>query len=101
MVQSNYMDTLIHADIFFFITTIAVVVITLLVVVVLIYLIKVLNRIKSIAEQVRDETILFREDIHDLRDSVRREGFKIKNLFTVFQRFIPFFSKQKNNKKSK
>jgi len=95
------MDTLIHADIFFFVTTIAVVAITLLLIIVLIYLIKVLNRIKSIAEQVRDETILFREDIHDLRDSVKREGFKLKSLFSVVQRFIPFISKQKEKSGSK
>jgi uncharacterized protein YoxC len=82
------MDTLIHADIFFFVTTIAVVVITLLLIVVLIYVIKVLNRIKDIAEQVRQETVLFREDIHGLRDSVRAEGFKIKNLLSFFQGFV-------------
>ena len=81
------MDTLIHADIFFFITTIAVVVITLLFIVVLIYLIKLLKQIKDIAEQVREETILFREDIHGLRDNVKREGFKIKNLLSFFQGF--------------
>ena len=92
------MDTLIHADIFFFVTTIAVVCVTLLVAIALIYLIKVLNRIKNIAEQIREETVLFREDVHDLRDSVRREGFKLKNLFGFFQRFIP---KQKTTKKSK
>jgi cell division protein FtsX len=98
------MDTLIHADIFFFVTTIAVVVVTLLLAIVLIYLIKVLNRIKDIAEQVREETILFREDIHELRDSVKNETFKLKNLFSIVQRFIPFMSKQKeksNSKKSK
>ena len=91
------MDTLVHADIFFFVTTIAVIVIAMLFVIALIYLIKVLNRIKSIAEQVRDETILFREDIHGLRDSVQREGFKLKHLFN----FGYDFFKKRASKKSK
>lgn len=91
------MDTLIHADIFFFVTTIAVVVITLLLVVALIYLILALRRIKIIAEQIRDETILFREDIHGLRESIQREGFKLKSLFD----FGYGFFKKRVGKKSK
>lgn len=97
MLYYNYMDTLMHADIFFFVTTIAVVVVTLLLALVLIYLIKVLNRIKNIAEQVRDETVLFREDIHGLRDSIQREGFKVKHLFN----FGYDFFKKRVGKKSK
>jgi len=91
------MDTLIHADIFFFVTTIVVVVVGLLFVIALIYLIKILNRIKTIAEEVRDETILFREDIHGLRESIQKEGFKLKNLFS----FGYDFFKKRVGKKSK
>jgi len=91
------MDTLIHADIFFFVTTIVVVVVGLLFVITLIYLIKILNRIKNIAEEVRDETILFREDIHGLRNSIQREGFKIKHLFNFGYEFF----KKRAGKKSK
>ena len=89
------MDTLIHADIFFFVTTVAVVVVTLLLAIVLIYLIRVLNRIKNIAEQVHQETILFREDVHELRDSVRREGFKLKSIANFA---MGFFNKKKSKK---
>ena len=73
------MDTLIHADIFFFVTTVAVVVVGIVFTVALIYLIKILNDIKKISEQIREETILFREDISDLRNETRRGGFKVKN----------------------
>ena len=90
------MDTLIHADIFFFVTTIAVVVIALFFIIALIYLIKTLNRIKDIAEQVRQETVLFREDIHGLRNSVR-QGFKIKRLLSFFQSF----TEKRKSRKSK
>ncbi len=91
------MDTLIHADIFFFVTTIAVVVVAFVFIVLLVYLIQVMRRIRDIADQVREETILFREDVHDLRDSVRLEGFKIKSIFD----FGANFFKRKKTKKSK
>jgi uncharacterized protein YoxC len=89
------MDTLIHADIFFFVTTIAVVIITLLFIVLLIYLIQAIRRVRDIAEQVRDETILFREDVHQLRDQVKRTGFQAKSFLTVFQNV---FTRKKSKK---
>ena len=92
------MNTLVHADIFFAVTTAAVIVVTLLVAVLLIYLIMVLNRIKDIAEQVREEAVLVREDIHDLRDGVRREGFKLKHLVSFGERL---FFKKKNRRRGK
>ena len=87
------MDTLIHADIFFFVTTIAVVVVAAALTAVLIYLAKVLHDIKKITAQVHEETVLFREDLHDLRQGVRQEGFKITH-------FIGFFKKLFKHKKT-
>jgi hypothetical protein len=82
------MDTLIHADIFFFVTTIAVIVVGIVLTVALIYLAKVLSDIKEITKQVKEETILFREDIGELRGDIKKEGFRVerfmmflKNLF--------------------
>jgi hypothetical protein len=91
------MDTLIHADIFFFVTTIAVVVVTLLVVTVLIYLIKILRRIRTIAEEIKDETIFIRQDIHTARTQMKIEGFKLKHIIDFFLRFID----RKRTKKSR
>lgn len=48
------MENLIHADIFFFITSVAVVVLTILVIIALIYFIKILKNVKDISETVRD-----------------------------------------------
>lgn len=79
------MNTLIHADIFFFVTTIAVVVVAIALTVALIYLAKVLSDIKDITRQAKEETALFREDIAGLRSDVRREGFRLER-FAVFAR---------------
>ncbi|HUC01744.1 MAG TPA: hypothetical protein VMA75_02465 [Candidatus Paceibacterota bacterium] len=82
------MDTLIHADIFFFVTTIVVVIVGIALTIALIYLAKVLSDIKDITRQVKEETVLFRNDIKDLRGDIKKEGFRmerfmifIKNLF--------------------
>jgi hypothetical protein len=80
------MDTLIHADVFFFVTTIAVVIVATVLTIVLLYLVKILRNVKRITEQVHEETVLFREDLHDLRGQVRREGFKLKQLMEFLNR---------------
>jgi Na+/melibiose symporter-like transporter len=91
------MDTLIHADIFFFVTTVVVVVLGVALLVALIYLIQAIRRIRDIASQIREETVLFREDVKELRSSVRREGFAIGNAFKFIQKLIS----HKKTKKSK
>ncbi len=91
------MDTLIHADIFFFVTTIAVVIVAAIFIVVLIYLIKVLMDLKKITEQVRDEAILVREDLSDLRSNIKREGFKLHSLVD----FVAGIFKRKKAPRSK
>ncbi|MGD1003644.1 MAG: hypothetical protein ABR884_03675 [Minisyncoccia bacterium] len=77
------MDTLIHADIFFFVTTVAVIVVGIAFTIALIYLANVLSDIKEITKQVKEETILFREDMRDLRSDVKHEGFRVER-FVIF-----------------
>lgn len=78
------MDTLIHADIFFFVTTIAVVVVAAVFTIALIYLVKILGDVKKITEQVHEETVLFREDLRDLRHDIKKEGFKLTRFLSFF-----------------
>jgi hypothetical protein len=75
------MDTLIHADIFFFVTTVVVILVGIALTVALIYLAKVLSDIKEITKQVKEETILFREDIKGLRSDVKQEGFRVERFW--------------------
>jgi hypothetical protein len=78
------MDSLIHADVFFFVTTIVVVFVGIALTAVLIYLAKILSDVKKITAHVHDETVLFREDIAGLRSDVKREGFKIGRFASFF-----------------
>jgi type II secretory pathway pseudopilin PulG len=91
------MDTLIHADIFFFVTTIVVVIVGIAFTVALIYLAKVLSDIKEITKQVKEEAMLVREDIQGLRSDVKREGFRVER----FLMFIKNLFKKTNTRSKK
>jgi hypothetical protein len=78
----------IHADIFFFVTTIAVVLVSIVLVIVLIYLAKILSDIKEITREVKEETVLIRGDIQGLRENVKHEGFRLGHLWTFFRTLI-------------
>ena len=91
------MDTLIHADIFFFVTTIVVVIVGIAFTVALVYLSKVLSDLKEITKQVREETVLVREDIQGLRSDVKREGFRLER----FLMFIKNLFKKTNTRSKK
>jgi len=95
------MDTLIHADIFFFVTTIAVVVITIALTVLIVYLIKVFRSVRKIADMVSDETVLVRKDIADLRSEVRERGSRAIGAFDWIERFFGITKKSRSKKKSK
>lgn len=89
------MDILIHADVFFFITSIAVIVVTAVLVVLLVYLVRIVRDVKYISRKAKTETDLLAEDVGDLRKGLRTEGMK-------FKFFTDFFSKiYKRNKKGR
>ena len=96
------MDTLIHADIFFFVTTIAVVVITIALAALIVYLVKVFRSIRKIVDAVNDETILLRRDIGDLRNEIRERGARAVGAFDWFGRLFGMTKKSRSkNKKTR
>jgi hypothetical protein len=82
------MDTLIHADIFFFITTIAVVVGAILVSVILIYLIMIFRDLKSISSTVKQETELIAMDIDEAREHIKKQGADFGSIFKFLKRIF-------------
>ena len=95
------MDTLIHADIFFFVTTIAVVVITIALTVLVVYLVKVFRSVRKIADMVSDETVLVRKDIADLRSEVRVRGARAVGMLDWVDRFFGMGSRKSRSKNKK
>lgn len=81
------MNTLIHADIFFFITTIAVILVTILFILLLAYGVKIARTVSSIATTIKEESENVIEDIAELRGKVKEEGVKV----SAFWRFVTGF----------
>ena len=77
------MDTLLKADIFFFVTTIVVVLLAAIGMVAAIYIIKILRDARAITGIVRAEADRITEDIAAVRDRVRQEGMKGLGIMTA------------------
>ena len=90
------MDSFIHADIFFFITTMAVIVVGIVLTIALIYIVVILNTIRNISEMVRSESGLIAEDVHDIRNKIRSGRFTLAGIFRLFQQL---FAVSKGRKK--
>ena len=85
------MRTLIHADIFFFITSIFVIILTLILGVAGAYLVLILRDMKEISRKVKIEGGEIIEDVKELRERIEEEGVGLRSLGKMFG----LFSKKK------
>ena len=90
------MDTLIQADIFFFVTTVVAIVVGILVAVVLTYSALALRDLRHIAHTVRTGADLLADDIHDLRHEIKHDGVKLKSLINLTKKV---YKRSKTKKK--
>lgn len=67
------MESLIHADIFFFITTIIVIALGIILIIIFIYIAKILADIREISRIARSESEDIADDIHMIRSEVQSE----------------------------
>jgi uncharacterized protein YoxC len=70
------METLIHADIFFFVTTIAVVVVAMGLIWALVYIITILRDMRTLAGKLKNEGEEIIDDVHKLREETKKRGNK-------------------------
>lgn len=90
-------ESLIHADIFFFISTIALVLISIGIVIVLVYVIKILRNVGEVTDKIKVESGEIVADLKKLRASLRDEGVKWKHVMDLVRTF--FMRKSKKVKK--
>lgn len=77
------MDSLIQADIFFFVTTIAVVVVGIAALIALVYLILFLRDVHEFFHIVRKEAAVIIDDIEAFRENIEGKANKISKLLGV------------------
>ena len=71
------MDSLVHADIFFFITTLALIFVTIGMVVVIIYVIKILRDVAEISRRTKEKSIKILDDVSVISSKMKEEGINI------------------------
>ena len=78
------MESIIKADIFFFITSIAVAVFIIGMIIAMVYVIRILNDMKRISKTMLKESDKFANDIDSIREAVKSEGAKAKTIANFF-----------------
>lgn len=82
------MTTLIHADVFFFVTAVAIIIFTAIAVIATLYIISILRDIKHISKRIRTESDEVLGDIKILRDHIYEEGFKVGMVTKLLSKFF-------------
>jgi predicted RNase H-related nuclease YkuK (DUF458 family) len=81
-------ESLVHADIFFFVSTMALVVISIGIGIALFYAIRILRTVRDIAEKVQEESEQAISDLRKLRHELRDEGMKWKHVADLTRHFF-------------
>ena len=83
------MESIIHADIFFFVTTIIAIILGILLIIIFIYFIKIIADVREISRIARNETTDLASDIQEIRsevkDELKRGSSVVASLFRVIQ----------------
>lgn len=82
------MDTLVHADIFFLITSVSVVILTILAIIAAILLFRILATVRYVADKWKIETDLLSADIAELRAKVATNKWKMLGVAGILYRFF-------------
>ena len=82
------MQSLVHADIFFFISTVCLVVLSILLAVALYYAIGILRNVREVSERITKASGDIERDLDALRYSVKSEGAKVKGIADLVLGFV-------------
>lgn len=95
------METIIQADIFFFISSVAVIVFSICAIIIMIYVTRILRDMKHISEMMSQESDKLLGDIGSLREAIGVEGAKVKTIASFFLNLFAHRVKNKNTKKTR
>ncbi len=96
------MEQIVHADIFFFITSIAVVVVGCATLVFICFLISFMREARKAVRTVRRMTEKLEADVDILRENVKDQGHKVRTIFEILVALAgrPFARPQTRRKKT-
>lgn len=81
------MNDILHANIFFFITSVAVVALAIALLIVLYYVIAILREVRAITASVRKASDNLEQDVERFRQEVKKGGARLVNIANTFVSF--------------
>jgi predicted PurR-regulated permease PerM len=95
------MNDILHANIFFFITSVATVLIALLVSIILFYIARIMRDISDIVRKLNNASKDLERDFQDLRSEIKNEGAKLRSVVDVVLGFALSRIQKRTARKSK
>ena len=95
------METLLKADIFFFVTTIVVIVLSIVIAVALVYVVRILRDILHVTRNVRDESDKIVADVDEFRSDMKKQGTVVSSTISILLKGVNSTLKRIINKKKK
>jgi len=83
------MESFIHADIFFFITSIVVVLLSIFLAILFVYGIRILRDVRHISKRVREESDRIIEDVETIRTNVKQDGLHMTTIISFIGKLFP------------
>lgn len=94
------MDKLVHADIFFFITTCAIVILTIIFAVALVYGVFIAKNVHYVVKKIKEESDNISGDIAHARQKIKEQGMKVASFMAFIKSLASFGSARKTKKKA-
>jgi hypothetical protein len=95
------METLLKADIFFFITSVAVILLTVGAIVALYYVIRILQSVRNISERVEEGSKVLGEDLDELRFKLKTGGVSARLFSGLFRSTRKWFGREAAKRESR
>jgi type II secretory pathway pseudopilin PulG len=83
------MNDILHANIFFFITSVVTIILGILAAVALYYIVRILRNIRDISDRAERGSEVLAGDLQDLRTNIKEEGKRFRHI----KKFLKGYSK--------
>jgi len=83
------MNDILHANIFFIITSVVTIVLGILAAVALYYIIRILRNVRDISDRAQRGSEVLGHDLEHLRENIKQEGMRFKHI----KKFLKGYSK--------
>lgn len=95
------MQTIVHADIFFFITSIALVLLTIGLSIALFYSIKILRNLSEVSKVVKEEGTEIVNDVREIRGKIKERANSVTSNFDIIKRLVGTLVRRRKRKETK